>query len=148
MAFQHGSGAEKRQFPRVDLQAYLRCRLLNSSEKAAVPEQVGLDEPEIPAIVTEDSDYQCLAINLSTGGLGTEGDLTLMTDGTLAKGDDLSVEFELPDGRGLVRVVARVAWAYAGSDGHSMCGLYFVLMKRLDLDRIHDYVTQSLSKAA
>ena len=137
--------ADKRSAQRIDVQVQLRCRLLSHEERQAVAEQIGVPNPRIPSVglaVNASGTAEYLAVNLSAGGLGADGDLQVMSTRAVHKGDDMALQFSLPDGKAPISAVGRVMWAFKGTDGRSMCGLMFVLMREQDTDRIRIFVSE------
>ena len=136
---------DQRAAQRVDVQVQLRCRLLNHEERQEVAAQIGMPHPRIPSVglgMNAAGPAEYLAVNLSAGGLGADGDLQVMSTRAVHKGDDLALQFSLPGAAAPMSAVGRVMWAFKGTDGRSMCGLMFVLMREQDMDRIRDYVLE------
>jgi hypothetical protein len=84
---------------------------------------------------------QVSSINLSLGGLSAAGDLEISGDRAFAKGADLVVEIDLPDGQPPVKAVAQVMWNKDNAGKHEM-GLMFLLVADSAYLRIQDHVSR------
>ncbi len=145
------SGRERRIQPRANVVLGLRCRLLAPDERVSLSAQMGLPDPEIPPLQlpgTADKPADFIAVNLSIGGFGSEGELQMLSDRELVKGDDMAVELALPGEILPLVCVARVMWAFLGSDGRTMVGLMFVLMSEKHTTQLHSFVARHTNQIA
>lgn len=144
-------GRERRIQPRINVVLGLRCRLLGAEERQGLDGQLGMPEPvlpplQLPGVASKPAEF--IAVNLSIGGFGSEGELQMLSDRELVKGDDMAVELSLPGESEPLRCVSRVMWAFMGSDGRTMVGLMFLLLSEKDTTRLHAFVTRHSSQIA
>lgn len=139
-------GEERRLHPRVDGSLHVRSRQLDPHELPLIASSLGRPDPPIPALNLVKAGArvtQVTSINLSLGGLSAAGDLEISGDRAYAKGADLVVEIDLPDGQPPVRAVAQVMWNKDADGGHQM-GLMFLLISDSAFMRIQDYISHHL----
>lgn len=135
--------SDRREHVRVAMQLQVRCRQLQSLELAQVAGSLGKSDPPIPALSLGNSGISRMSsVNVSKGGLSAEGDLQLDGEQSFAKGTDLVVEFDLPDGKGPVRAVAQVMWAVGGGEGKKMAGLMFLLISDHNTQRLQALIAE------
>lgn len=134
---------ERRLHPRVDATLHVRSRLITAQELPLLASSLGRPDPPIPALnVTKAGSRvtQVSSVNLSLGGLSAAGDLEIEAAHPYAKGADVVVEIDLPDGQPPVRAVAQVMWSGAES-GKQRMGLMFLLISDSAYMRIQDYLS-------
>ena len=130
----------------MDVTLKVRSRLLSPAELPQLAQGLGMADPPIPQlhlVKTGSRVAQMASVNLSAGGLSAEGDLELEGEQAYSKGTDLVVEFDLPDGQPPVRAVAQVMWTKPAG-GRTGAGLMFLLIGEASLDRIQNFVKNSL----
>jgi hypothetical protein len=138
------SDDERRLHPRLHTKLSVRSRLLDPHELPLLASSLGRPDPPIPALNLIKAGSRVLqvnTINLSLGGLSASGDLEIDSDREFAKGADLVVEIDLPDGQPPVRAVAQVMWDRRQDERHNL-GLMFLLIADSAFMRMQDYLDQ------
>lgn len=135
---------ERRLHPRIFDKLTIRSRLIDPHELPLLASSLGRPDPPIPALNlvkygTKIS--QVSSINLSLGGLSVSGDLEMDSAKPYAKGSDLVVEIELPDGEPPVRAVAQVMWVVQEEERYNV-GLMFLLIADTAYMRIQDHLAK------
>jgi hypothetical protein len=145
------TSAERRKHPRVIAQVAVRSRPMEPGEMGLLLGSLGDSDPKLPALGLKKSKsksgaFEMVSTTLSVGGLSATGDLQVLGDKTLAKGEDLMVEMDLNDGQEPLRAVAQVMWTTAAEGGKSLAGLMFVIISEDNLQRIHKQVTEAVAQ--
>jgi hypothetical protein len=140
------NGEERRLHPRVAGSLPVRSRLLDPHELPLIASSLGRPDPPIPSlnlVKIGAKVAQVTSVNLSLGGLSASGDLEISGERAYAKGADVVVELDLPDGQPPVRAVAQVVWS-RNVEGVYQMGLMFLLIADADFMRIQDYLSRRL----
>lgn len=139
--------AERRKHPRVVAHMAIRTRPLEPGEVGALLNGLGNEDPTLPALGMKQSRSGVLSMastNLSVGGLSATGDLQVLGETRLSKGQDMMVEMDMNDKLEPVRAIAQVMWSTPSKDGKYLAGLMFVVISESNLERIRKYVAKAV----
>ncbi len=118
---------DKRKHPRIRVHVPVKYKVINQSEEALAL----LEQKKGPLAGN--------SLDVSPEGL------CLVTDHTLAKGDILKIEVNLPGEGQALRAFSEVMWSRTQEPGVFSAGIFFMALREEDAEKIKRFVETTLN---